>query len=62
MEEIRQTYQTISDYITNSNFLNVASGVMVVGGLFFLGHSIKLWYDIRNIERKKEDKGLEKKL
>jgi len=62
MEEIRQIYQTISDYVTNPTFLKVATGVMVIGTAICFGYSIKLIKMINRIGKKEESKGLEEKL
>lgn len=60
MEEIRQIYNTISDYVINPAFLKATAGILVVGGAICFGYSIKLLADIRKMG--KEMKGLEQRL
>jgi len=65
MEEIRQVYDIVSnntDYFTT--FLRVASGLLFAGGIFCLGYSAKLVYDIKKrVKSLEENKsGLEEKL
>lgn len=62
IEEIRQVYNTISDYVTNPTFLNTASAVFLVGGTVCFGYSIKLIADIRKRIKIEENNGLEEKL
>jgi len=61
MEEIRQIYQTISDYLTNPTFLNALAGTLTVGGLVCFGYSAKLMKDMRNLGKREENNGLEEK-
>ena len=64
-EELKEIYDTISNYVLNTTALRVMTGMLVTGGIYCMYRSVKLLRDIRQIDcsdLEQDNSDLEEKL